>query len=628
MCGINGVLLKRKANIDIERQVRLMNDEIIYRGPDDEGFFSNADTALGMRRLSVIDLDTGHQPVFNEDKSKLIIFNGEIYNYKELRDDLKSKGHVFATNGDTEVLMHGYEEYGPEILEKLSGMFAAAIYDINAKELFLARDRFGKKPLHYYYDDEKFIFASELKSIINVWNLSARINKRALNIYLSLRYIPAPFTIYENIYKLEPGSCMLIKNNEVIMKKYWDISRSCNKRTDYEKSKAELRELLFDAVRKRMISDVPLGAFLSGGIDSGIITGIMSKLSEKPAETFSIGFRLKDFDESAKAQKVAKLNGTNHRMKILDYDDALVFLDKILNSLDEPFADASAIPTYFVSEFAKQHVTVVLTGDGGDELFGGYSKYMINYYSEKYRKIPRFIRKHAVEPLIKAVPDNRTIIRKIKKVVRSCNMDVFEQNLEMLKLGIKDLKPLVCDDFLDENALDFIKEKYDYLHNDTSLGKTLYTDMKIVIEGDMMTKVDRMSMLNSIEARSPFLDEKVVELAFSLPDEFKISGRNQKKILKDAFSDMLPGGIKNQTKQGFGVPVGEWFRGPLKGMLSELLDKKTIEEQGIFKYPYIENMISEHMNFKEDRSFELWALFVFQYWYCKYFLKAKASSGS
>ena len=623
MCGING--LYHKKNINKEMSINIinnMNSYILHRGPDEEGIFIDENIALGMRRLSVIDLETGSQPIYNENKTKVIVFNGEIYNYKELKKDLLDKGHIFKTKGDTETVLHLYEEYGTECLNKLDGMFAFCIYDILDKSILIARDISGEKPLYYFMDREKFAFSSELKSIINTYNVKKEINIEALNQYFSLTYIPAPLTIFKEIYKLEAGSYIIYKDGIIKTEKYWNIkSMQDGFIYDYNTLKKNLREALIESVKKKMVSDVPIGAFLSGGIDSGIIVGIMQSLSSKPIETFSMGFKIKEFDESGRAEIIAKKNKTSHHKHYLDYNDAIDELDTILDTFDEPFADSSCIPTYFVSKFAKEYVTVALTGDGGDELFGGYSKYLINYYSDLYNKVPGIIRKNIFEKLLYALPDSHSITRKARKVVENRAEDGFARRKNLMFLGYKkdELGMLLKPEYFRENHDNFIEKIYKSKSDFDELTKTLYTDFKIVLEGDMLTKVDRMSMLNSLETRIPMLDKRVIELAFKIPPQFKIKGINQKYILKDAFSELIPKEVLRGPKQGFRAPVGEWFRGSLKNKFLKLLDKEFIEEQGIFDYEYIMKIYNEHLKQTNNHDSRLWAVLVFLYWYKKYY---------
>ena len=415
MCGINGYVQysSKLNNHQIYHLIKKMNNNIIHRGPDDEGIFTQDNIGLGMRRLSIIDLSTGKQPIFNEDKSLVIIFNGEIYNYKALKKEMLAKGHIFSTTSDTEVVIHCFEEYGIESFNKLKGMFAFAIYDLVQNKVIVARDRVGEKPLYYYKNPEIFLFGSELKSLMSSGMIKKNISKKALNEYLQLTYIPAPLTIFEDIYKLMPGYYMEADSDGNIKnEQYWDVKYTEEKLIgDYDLCKKKLRSTLFNAVEECMVSDVPIGAFLSGGIDSTIIVGIMSKISSRLIDTFTIGFKEKQYDESGRALAASKLHKTNHHIYYLEYGNVLSELDKLLNNIDEPFADSSLIPTYMVSNYANQHVKTVLTGDAGDELFGGYSKYLIGYYSDKYKKIPKWLRSSVIEKVLDTLPDKTAIMR-------------------------------------------------------------------------------------------------------------------------------------------------------------------------------------------------------------------------
>jgi asparagine synthase (glutamine-hydrolysing) len=619
MCGINGFMIHQKLDIDVEYILTKMNQKIIHRGPDAEGIYINENAAIGMRRLSVIDLSHGDQPIFNETKDLCIVFNGEIYNYKELKAELLKVGHVFSTESDTEVILHGYEEYGTNIIEQLNGMFVFCIYDMNANRFILARDRTGQKPLYYYSNKEHFVFASEIKIIVEVWDVPRIINKKALNLYLGLTYIPSPYSIYQDIFKLEPGSYMLVDSSGIQRKTYWALEIPLVQREDknigYLEKQEKLKALVYDSIKRQMVSDVPLGAFLSGGIDSSIVVGVMSELSDEPINTFSIGFESKDFDERDRAEIVAKHNGTNHHVKVLDYDDALLFIDKILESMSEPFADSSSIPMYYLSEFAKEYVTVVLTGDAGDELFGGYTKYLIGHYSKGYHKVPRFIRKYLIEPALRSFPIDNEKIRKARKLIMNSEKTPYEQYLGLMCLGFQDRKGLLQEGYFNIDAFEGIRANFEKTAHGTDLQKSQFSDVKTVLEGDMLVKVDRMSMLHSIETRVPLLDNRIIDYAFTLHDKDKIKGKNTKRILKDTFKDVIPDEVFNKSKHGFGVPIGEWFRGPLKGRLLEFLSEDRIVNQGIFNYPFLEKVLDEHMSKKADHASALWAIFVFQYWY-------------
>ena len=625
MCGINGLVkLNRRSKLGNLREiVHTMNERIIHRGPDSEGLYDNDLCALGMRRLSIIDLEGGSQPIWNESKDKLIVFNGELYNFQKLKDDLLKKGHIFFTNSDTEVVLHGFEEYGTNFFDKMEGMYAFCIYDLSEKKWILARDRIGEKPLYYFKNDDTFIFGSELKSLLCTGIVPKRINREALSVFFQLTYIPAPNCIIEGVKKLPPASYMILDaNGEFSVEKYWTLKISENYEfQDYEFCKKRLREAFFNSVEQRMVSDVPIGAFLSGGFDSTIVVGTMSQLSSKPINTFTIGFKEKQHDESALAQLVADKNKTNHKVLLLDWNEAISNIDTILENMDEPFADSSLIATYTVSKMAREYVKVVLTGDSGDELFAGYNKYLISYYSERYNKLPKILRKGLVEPVAKILPSGMPITRKMNKVINSASMDVFEQRKYMMSLGFKpnELATMMKDGFV--SGMDFIRKQYDTLYLEEQT-RAQYVDLNTVLEGDMLTKVDRGSMLASLETRVPMLDRNLIELVFSMPARFKINNKDRKIILKDTFRDMIPDELFSAPKHGFSVPVGDWLRDNLKNKLIEYADKDFIEKQGLFNYEYIRDVFNEHMERKKDRYSELWAFFVFQNWYCNFMINS------
>lgn len=622
MCGINGIIDYHRHYSAEERNriVHEMNEKIIYRGPNMEGLFDSEYVTMGMRRLSIIDLSTGKQPIYNEDRTIAIVFNGEIYNFKRLRKELEAVGHQFYTSTDTEVIVHAYEEFGNQAFDRLDGMFSLAIYDTRKQKVILARDRMGEKPLYIYQDDAYFIFGSELKSLLSTGLIQKEINKKALNQYLQLTYIPAPLSIFENVYKVRPGHMLEVSMDGTVEDIcYWSFptEKMQTEELSYEDAKKELYQKLEQSVKDRMVSDVPLGAFLSGGIDSSIMVGLMSKLSDQPVETFTIGFQEKEYDERDRAEMVARLNNTNHHSKVLDYKEALGMLDMILKNMDEPFADSSVLPTYFVSRFASEHVKVVLTGDAGDEMFMGYSKYLIDYYSKKYKKVPRFLRKGVIEPIVYHLPDQRAITRKIRKVIDNAEKDIYEQRKALMSLGFKEeeRRQLLKEDFYDTDCMDFLKDIYEADKEADEVSKTQKLDAKVVLEGDMFTKVDRMSMLNSIETRTPLVARDIVEFAMKIPSSYKIKDKNLKRILKDTFSDILPENFDKYPKSGFAVPIDYWFRNELKEEMLELLNPEMIQKQGIFDYDYIKTVIDEHLSGKKNRKSEIWTLFVFQRWY-------------
>lgn len=626
MCGINGFIqFKKKYDKNrLNKIVHDMNESIIHRGPDHEGVYTDEICSLGMRRLSIIDLQGGAQPIWNESHDKLVIFNGELYNYRILKQMLKQEGHVFSTDSDTEVVLHGIESYGVKFLEKMEGMFAFAVYDTLKKKWILARDRIGEKPLYYYHCSDCFIFASELKSILSIGIVPKEIDKEALSRYFQLTYIPAPKSIIKNVYKLMPATVMILdqEGNEYT-ETYWNLDANYedNQYDDYDKCKKLLREKLFKSVGQRMNSDVPIGAFLSGGFDSAIIVGIMSQLSNKPIDTFTIGFKEKDYDESQLAKIIAEKNKTNHHILTLERNEIISDIDRILGNMDEPFADSSLIATYAVARMAKQHVLVALTGDAGDELFAGYNKYLISYYGNLYEHIPRIIRKGLIEPVVRILPSRSFTVQKVKKVVDSSGTDIYQKRKQLMCMGFKEseINKLMLDGFVD--SMEFIEREYRVLRDRDEQIRAQYVDLKIVLEGDMLAKVDRASMLASLETRVPMLDSEVVRLAFRMPTRFKINRTARKIILKDAFRDMIPEELFHAPKHGFNVPIKNWMGAALKKYIYQYASPDFIQQQGLFSWQYINDMINMYMEHREKCYSELWTFFVFQYWYEHYMIE-------
>lgn len=618
MCGINGYLTTRNLGTDKTKSIlKSMNDRIIHRGPDDEGVFFDNHVGLAMRRLSIIDIDCGHQPLFNEDGSLVIVFNGEIYNYKEVREDLLKRGHIFKTNSDTEVIIHAYEEFGEKCMEKLDGMFAFAIYNKNNKTLFIARDRIGEKPLYYFKRDDIFAFSSELKSLLSGFDFKWNINKFALNQYLSLNYIPSPLTIYQDIYKLSPGHYCICKLDEFKIYKYWEINDGLSSQAfTYNDYKLNLRQKLETSVKRRLRSDVPLGAFLSGGIDSSIIVGLMTEISGKSIDTFSIGFNEKSYDETDKAEIVSKKFVTNHHKFILDYNKIDNILDDILKKIDEPFADASMIPTYYVCQQARNFVKVVMTGDGGDEMFAGYNKYLIHFYSGKYNSLPGLIT-NFVEKAVYLFPDNTSLTRKVRKVIENSKFSPFEQRRNLMLMGLNENARynLLKKEWYCSDSLDFIERIYTTTKHTDELWKTLFLDLKVVLEGDMLVKLDRMSALNSIEGRIPLLSHELVEFAYTIPSEFKIKGKNLKYILKDTFNDILPREILKQTKAGFTPPIDIWMRNKFDRKIRSLISENNWLNNEVLDPGAIHQMLNEHVSLRKNNGFSLWNIYILYNWF-------------
>ena len=597
MCGIIGAYINKSNDLDVEK-FNIIRDKLSYRGPDSGGTFNHNNIFLGHRRLSIIDLDTGNQPMFDAKGEISIVFNGEIYNFLTIKEELKTLGVIFKTNSDTEVILEGYLAWGLEdCLKRLEGMYAFSIWDNQKKKLFVVRDKFGEKPLYYTQDENGVYFASELKAIVP-FIYKTKISKKALNLFFSLTYIPAPYTIYENVFKLEPGYFLEISDSGVQEKQFYNLLEQFeeadkHKIQSYEEAKKQLRDLLFESVRLRMVSDVPLGAFLSGGIDSSIVSAIMSNVSEKPVNTFSIGFKEKAYDESERAKLVADHIQSNHHVYFVDHNDLLGIVDETLSYFDEPFGDSSAIPSMIVAKKAREKVTVVLTGDCADELFGGYEKYLAKHYTDKYNAYPKIARK-AFESFVKLIPHanatNHTL-RKMKKVITSASLQPDEQYKQLCSLGYnveeksKLLKPNFAED-VSQHITKYFNER-----SGDELSKTFYSDVKLVLEGDMLTKVDRACMLNSLEARVPFLDSKIVEFSARLPHVFKILGTDKKKILKETFADLLPEETLTFSKKGFGIPIRIWFQKELKEELLSLLSEDFLICQNIFNISYVNKIV-------------------------------------
>ncbi|NIO49829.1 MAG: asparagine synthase (glutamine-hydrolyzing) [Candidatus Aminicenantes bacterium] len=645
MCGICG-----KINIEgkeIRRElIARMNSTLYYRGPDDEGIYINdpskgADrtlpsVGLGHKRLSIIDLSkAGRQPMSNEDGSIQMVFNGEIYNFKSLKKELEQNGHHFTSRTDCEVLIHLYEKEGIECIKRLNGMFAFALWDSKNQALFLCRDRLGIKPLFYSWDGKSLSFASEIKSILCDPEVSKNIDWDALNLYLTLNYISAPYTIFKEIKKLEPGCYIIVRKEGFEIKEYWDIEKGAESRENKGKNigtyKKNLYDLLEDAVRIRLIADVPLGAFLSGGIDSSIIVGLMSRVSDSPINTYSIGYKdIPLFDETEYAREVAKLNQTHHHEIVLSAKDVLNTIPEVLTYLDEPFADSSAIPQYIVSRETKKHVKVALSGDGGDELFAGYRMYSGEYWYSLYKLFPRVLRTKLIEPLLNSLPDSRDKyllehIRRLKKFVIGAkgrfedrvfawneifSRELREKIMNKKKIELEKINPDLGKEMLIKKLSSF---------DDDNINKMLYMDLKISLPNDMLSKVDWMSMKNSLEVRVPFLDHRLVEYVFQIHGNLKLKGKKGKYILLETFKNILPQLVLKKPKWGFEVPISRWLKSELRFLINEYLSKKKIEKQGIFNFKPIEKLTDDLLQDRSDTSWHLWNLIVFQTWYSSRF---------
>lgn len=623
MCGICGYY-SIDGNID-KNLLALMTDELKHRGPDECGYYTDEKIALGHRRLSIIDLCTGQQPMTNEDKNIWIIYNGEFYNFKEYIPYLQTKGHNIKTASDTEIIIHLYEEFGVDCLQKIRGMFAFALWDKNKDMIFLARDRMGQKPIFYTLQNNKFYFASELKSILKDKNIKRTISNQSIDYYLTYQYIPSPFSVYENIYKLMPAEYLLFKNNRIIKKeRYWELPVTENSKITYNDAKEKLRELLFDSVQLRLISDVPIGVFLSGGIDSSIITAIMSKISNTKIKTFSIGFEEADYNELDYARTVAKKYDTEHTEFIVK-PNAIELLEKIAYYYNEPYADSSALPTYYVSKMTSKYVKVALNGDAGDELFCGYHRYVAIKILSLLNKFP-FI-KPLIKSVINTIPENGFNNRRLIQIRNFLkNIDLSETAAYKKLISHFDderRKKLYTDNFKNEISFaandDYIVSILNKFSNVNSITqKIMFLDQLTYLPEDLLVKVDIATMMNSIEGRSPMLDHKFVEFVNSLPVEFKLNMFRKKYIFKDTFKDLLPEKILKRNKMGFGVPLFHWFRNELKDFAYTNILNGHFIHQGYFNKDYVKKLIDNHINKSENNSLRIWNLLILEMWYKVY----------
>ncbi len=617
MCAIAGYFGKGD-----EGCLNKMIDSMSYRGPDDKGIYIDGGVGLAQRRLSIIDLSSaGHQPMSNEDGKVWVIFNGEIYNFLELKKELKRK-HDFKSNSDTEVIVHLYEEIGSEVFSKLQGMFSIAIYDKNLKKIFLARDRMGKKPLYWGVHNGDFIFGSELKALINHPSFIKKISIEALDDFLFNEHVPTPNSIFENTYKLEPGIYLTYDGLKIEKKAFWNI-KFTPKNNNFSDSLVDLDSVLKKAVSDRLVADVPLGVFLSGGLDSSAIAYYASKMSKEKIKTFSIGFENKSFDESMYAREVSKFLSTDHHEKILSSKDVLELIPEIFSKLDEPIADASIIPTYLLSKFTKQNVTVALSGDGGDELFCGYDTFLAHKLSPLYSLLSNSFINNFIRRLVNNLPtsfSNMSFDFKVKKFINDFDKNPLHRNQKWLSaFSVSDRKELFSNKFHSDlernNQFKYIDS---YLKESDS--KDVLDNLSLIYQrtymmDQVLVKVDRASMMNSLEVRSPFLDTSVVDLVNHMPASFKIHFFVRKYILKKLMYGKLPKNIIYRKKKGFGIPVAEWINGDLKPMVLKYLGKENINRQGIFNPEYVRVLLENHFNGSVDNKKKIWTLLCFSIWY-------------
>ena len=624
MCGIVGIVQSGETQVD-QALVARMCEAIRHRGPDEDGFYFKNGVGLGMRRLSIIDLKGGQQPIHNEDRSAWIVFNGEIYNYRQLRKELEALGHKFYTDSDTEAIVHAYDRYGTECPKYLRGMFAFAIWDERRQELFLARDRVGKKPLLYAHLGEQLVFGSEFSALLLHPAVSRDIDFSALHYYLSFLCVPAPLTAYRAIRKLEPGHWLRWRKGEVEIQRYWQPDFSRKTQLTEDEAGERVVELLRDAVRVRLMSEVPLGAFLSGGIDSSAVVALMSEESSEPIKTFSIGFEEQDFSELHHARRVAEHVGADHHEMIVR-PDALEVLPTLVEHYGEPYADSSAIPTYYVSKETRRYVTVALNGDGGDECFAGYERYAAMKVAEQYRRLPHVLRKHVVENAVGMLPNSdsrRDLIARAQRFIESASLPRVKRYLRWVSAFDEDAKTnLYSRTFREEtkalNAASILEPWFAKANGAGIIDASLLTDTMTYLPNDLLVKVDIASMAVSLEARSPFLDHHLIEFAASLPENLKLRGLTTKFLLKNVLKKILPSENLTRRKMGFGVPIGHWFRGRLRGFLEETLLSEKALGRDLFNPAAVKQIVDDHVSGRKNQEHQLWTLLMLELWFQRF----------
>ncbi len=623
MCGIAGIIgpdIKADAEAAAGLIARMCG-VISHRGPDDEGHYVTDEVAIGMRRLAIIDVATGRQPISNEDGSVWIVFNGEIYNHHELRRELIERGHQFTTRSDTETIVHLYEEEGERCVERLRGMFGLAIWDWRNRSLFLARDRAGKKPVHYALIGDTLVFGSEIKSLLQYSKLTREVNHEALSDYLSFGYIPDPLTAFKGIYKLPPGHTLTFRDRTIRTRQYWDFNypevseRNLGSGVTESDYIARLRELLAEAVRIRLESEVPLGAFLSGGIDSSTVVALMAREIGRPVQTFSIGFNESSFDELKYARLTAERYRTDHHEFIVTPEIARI-VEEIVWHHDEPFADVSSIPTYIVSKMAREHVTVVLSGDGGDEVFGGYERYIIEEQRRRYEHIPGFIRRNLLLNLSRALPHGAYGKRFLGNIALDAGpryVDNIAYFNEEAKRNL--LSPELWRALEGYSSATAFERLYAAPSSGSRVDHLMYLDSKTYLPGDILVKVDRMSMAHSIETRAPLLDHKLIEYAQTIPSSFKLRDLETKYIFKQAVLDLVPPEIIDRPKKGFDVPIRHWFNHELREMLDDILTDSRTRSRGYFNHDAVIRILNDHRRGVRDQARHLWGLLILELWH-------------
>jgi len=619
MCGICGLVAGEGAPAPDLDVVARMSGRLIHRGPDDDGLFHEGPVALAARRLSIIDLAHGHQPIANEDGSAVVVQNGEIYNYRELKRELEGRGHRFATDCDTEVLVHAYEEWGEPFVERLRGMFAIALWDKRRRRLLLARDRFGIKPLYYGSAGGGLSFASELKSLLEQPGFSREIDPQAVSAYLAFNSIPAPLTIFKTARKLPPGYLLRWEGGELELRRYARPGPAPGgeiRRESADELAAELREVLDDSVRAHLVADVPVGVLLSGGVDSGGLAALASRHTSEPLRTFSIGFEEAGFNELERARLVAERYGTDHHELVLR-PNAVELLPKLVEAFDEPFGDSSALPTYLVSELAVSEVKVALSGEGGDELFGGYYTYVADLLARRVGRLAALAR-----PLAEALPsrtDRVGLDYKAKRFARAAALPPLERHHGWKEIfSPQERAELAGPAAAAWDPLDLYRARYAETAGAEPLARMQDVDLGIYLVDDLLVKTDRLSMAHSLELRVPFLDPKVAEFAFSLPRNLKVRGLGKKRLLRQALAPLLPREIVHGRKQGFSIPIAAWLRGPLEPFAREVLAPSAIARQGLLDPAAVTPILDRHCFGQEDLSRQIWGLMALTLWFDRY----------
>jgi len=620
VCGIAGVVARDPRRSLDPAVIGLMVAKLHHRGPDDTGVVTLPGVSLGLKRLSIMDVSGGRQPISNEDETITFVGNGEIYNFRRLREELVAKGHRFKTGSDMEVVVHGYEAWGDRVVERLSGQFAFALWDQKRARLLAARDRAGEKPLYYHEGAEDIVFASEIKSLLSRADVPRKLDVEALDLFLTYEFILAPRTIFEGVKKLPPAHAMSVEGGKVTTWAYWRAPDTTEDGRSEDSWAKELRETLTSAVRSQMMSEVPLGAFLSGGIDSSTVVALMAEASSRPVKTFNIAFREGSYDESWYAREVAKLFATEHREETISPDVVSLF-DRLVVHLDEPFADVSLFPTYLVSEVASREVKVVLSGDGGDELFAGYDWYVADRLARTLSSFPGAYALRVLERTSEWFPGSakkKGLVNKVKRFLAGATAPEELQHYRWLSHLPAEAKAELYSKSLRESltgssAAAPVISTLGETRNDL-LNRQLHADFKLFLADDILVKVDRMSMATSLEARAPFLDKDVVELAFRMPGSMKLRGYRRKHILKQAMADKLPSRILNRRKEGFSIPMKNWLRSELRPLMESLLSRERIEARGLFEWPAVERRMREQVAGGRNHAHQLFPLMVFERW--------------